>query len=120
MIKKVRIINFKQFKDIEVSFEKNNILVGNNNSGKSTILEAITLALTGYYHGKNIKNCLSQSLFNKDVVDEFLKGFNPGEIAKDLPKIIIEIHLEETNDTCMFLGNKNENGEASCGFSFII
>jgi putative ATP-dependent endonuclease of OLD family len=48
-IKKVIISNFKQFKDIfEIELNEDiNILVGNNEAGKSTIIEAINLAFTG-------------------------------------------------------------------------
>lgn len=120
LITKVRIINFKQFKDIEISFNKNNILVGNNNSGKSTILEAITLALSGYYRGKNIKNCLSQNLFNREVVQEYLDSFKKGNQPKDLPKIIIEVHLDSPNGQDRFSGNDTINKENSRGFSFVI
>ena len=36
-----------------------NIVVGDNEAGKSTILEAVNLALTGYLNGRNIRNELS-------------------------------------------------------------
>ena len=68
-IKKVRITNFKHFKDtftIELD-EGVNILVGKNGEGKSTILEAINLALTGFYHGRAVSRELSQYLFNTDA-----------------------------------------------------
>ena len=50
-IEKVIIQNFKKFKDpFEIKFNENiNLLVGDNESGKSTILEAIHVALTGIY-----------------------------------------------------------------------
>lgn len=55
-IEKVIIQNFKKFKNpFEVKFNENiNLLVGDNESGKSTILEAIHVALTGMYAGRNI------------------------------------------------------------------
>ncbi len=37
-----------------------NILVGDNNEGKSTILEAIHLCLTGIFRGKYLRNNLTQ------------------------------------------------------------
>ena len=55
-IKKVIIENFKCIKGVFI-LEINtglNILVGNNEAGKSTILEAIHLALTGLFNGKYI------------------------------------------------------------------
>lgn len=61
-ISKIYIENFKLFKG-SFGLELNqgiNILVGNNDVGKSTIIEAIHLALTGFYNGKYLKNELSQ------------------------------------------------------------
>ena len=57
-IEKVIIQNFKKFKNpFEIKFNENiNLLVGDNESGKSTILEAIHVALTGMYAGRNIRN----------------------------------------------------------------
>lgn len=55
-ISRVKIKNFKCFKDT-FSLELNNglnIIVGNNEAGKSTILEAIHLALTGLSNGKYV------------------------------------------------------------------
>ena len=48
-IERVIIKNFKKFKDpFEIRFNENiNLLVGDNESGKSTILEAIHVALMG-------------------------------------------------------------------------
>lgn len=68
-IKKIKIKGFKIFKDIfEIEFNnKINVIVGNNEAGKSTILEAINLALTGLYCGKSIKAEVSQYLFNEDI-----------------------------------------------------
>ena len=54
-IQKIKIRNFKCFKGLfEIELNKGlNILVGNNETGKSTILEAIHIALTGLYGGRN-------------------------------------------------------------------
>ena len=73
-IEKVIIQNFKKFKNpFEVKFNENiNLLVGDNESGKSTILEAIHVALTGMYAGRNIRNQLSTYLFNREAVEEYL------------------------------------------------
>ena len=52
-IKKIHIENFKKFKgpfDLELN-EDLNIIVGNNEAGKSTVIEAIFLALTGMFRG---------------------------------------------------------------------
>lgn len=44
-IKKVKIQNFKCYREFEIELNDGlNIVVGNNDAGKSTILEAINLA----------------------------------------------------------------------------
>lgn len=98
MIKKLKIKNFKCFKDwFELDLNNGlNILVGNNEEGKSTIMEAIHLALTGYYRGNYIGNELSQYLFNKDVVNEYLKNIKENKKIKP-PEIIIELYLDNEN-----------------------
>ena len=61
-INKVIIENFKCFKGrFLVELNKClNILVGDNEAGKSTILEAIHLALTGLLNGRYLKHELNQ------------------------------------------------------------
>ena len=110
-IKKIKIHNFKCFKDFEIELNEGlNIIVGDNNAGKSTILEAINLALTGMIHGKSIWNELSQYLFNKDSVDEYIK--NHGE----LPYIEIEVYFGG-NDCPLMNGNGNsEKDDKAEGF----
>ena len=68
-----------------------NIVVGDNEAGKSTILEAINLALTGIIRGKSIWNEISQYIFNKEAVDEYIVSLGTVPIA--LPYITIEIFL---------------------------
>ena len=53
MIREVVIRNFKVFRNFEIQLNSDlNILVGNNEAGKSTILEAIVLALTKRIAGR--------------------------------------------------------------------
>ncbi|MBB1568623.1 MAG: AAA family ATPase, partial [Capnocytophaga sp.] len=43
-ISKIKIKNFKCFNDVEVEFDPNfNLIIGQNNSGKSTIFDALRL-----------------------------------------------------------------------------
>ena len=105
-INRLTIINFKCFKNLEIELNSGlNVLVGNNDTGKSTILEAINLALTGYYCGKNIKNELSQYLFNKQTIKDYFDQVNKG-CAVIPPSIIIEIVFDGNIDA-HFEGNKN-------------
>lgn len=94
-IEKVVIKNFKRYKEpFTVRFNDGmNILVGDNESGKSTILEAIHLALTGIYAGRSIKNQLSTYLFNIDAVNDYLSNVN-GDNHAVPPEIVIEVYLK--------------------------
>ncbi|MHC1716531.1 MAG: DNA replication/repair protein RecF [Candidatus Dojkabacteria bacterium] len=48
MIKRIKLTNFRQFKKLELNFEKNVVVLhGNNAIGKSSILEAICLITNG-------------------------------------------------------------------------
>ena len=44
-ISKIRIRNFRAFKDVEIPLESSTVLIGENNAGKSSVLDCISLAL---------------------------------------------------------------------------
>lgn len=48
ILEKIRVRNFRSIKDMDVVLDKTNILIGQNNSGKSNILKAIDIAFGGY------------------------------------------------------------------------
>lgn len=98
-ISKLHIVGFRCFKDFEIKFnEHQNILVGNNSVGKSTILDAINLCVSGMHRGQPIRNSLSSYLFNQDYVTEYLKSCEEGNIQIGLPKISIEVFFEGKDD----------------------
>lgn len=110
-IKEIIIRNFKCFNgDFNLILNPGiNILVGDNESGKSTILQAIHLALTGYYCGNNIKRALTPYLFNKKAVDDYLDSLQDGNEYLPPPEIIIQLIFDQ--DYPEFEGNNNLNRE---------
>lgn len=52
MINSIRLTRFKQFKDTEFELRPFGVLMGENNSGKTTVLQAIWLALSSLHQGK--------------------------------------------------------------------
>ncbi len=119
-IRKVKIQNFKCFYG-EFVIDLNsglNILVGNNETGKSTILEAIHVALTGLYCGKSIRNELAQYLFNNRVVEEYIASINAGTPIAP-PAIMIEIYFDESISP-EFEGNGNSEKVSAEGLRFEI
>lgn len=119
-IHKIKIKNFKCFNELfELELNKGlNILVGNNETGKSTILEAIHLSLTGLYGGRNIRSELSQYLFNKEVVEQYISSINEGK-ALPPPTVSIEVFFDGSIDP-EYEGNDNSEHLACEGLKFEI
>lgn len=98
-----------------------NILVGNNEAGKSTILEAIHLALTGMYDGRYIRNSITQYLFNNKVVEEYIDSLKEGNAHQSPPEILIEIYFDNSNESFTELeGNGNTSRNIFSGITFKI
>jgi putative ATP-dependent endonuclease of the OLD family len=119
-IKEFNIENFKCFKgkfNLKLN-EGLNILVGDNEAGKSTILEAIHLALSGLFNGRYLKNELTQNLFNKEVVAEYVEKIGKDQSAP-LPHILIEVFVVG-DDLAKFEGDSNSEGKKECGISLKI
>lgn len=88
-IKRLTIEGFKKFASQHVDFNEHmNILVGENEAGKSTILDALRTVLNQQY--RNADKAILRDLFNADKVAEFQA--NPS--VKTLPRIVIEAELE--------------------------
>lgn len=117
-IRKLYIRNFKCFNgEFSIDFTNGvNILVGNNEVGKSTILEAVHLALTGVLSGRYLRNELSQYLFNNEVVKAFISGVKIGA-DPTLPDILIEVFFDE-DENARFEGDGNSERNKAAGVSF--
>ncbi|OPY76115.1 MAG: chromosome segregation protein [Syntrophorhabdus sp. PtaU1.Bin058] len=91
-IKKLHVKNFKKFADETFEFNEDiNILVGDNECGKSSILEAIELCLNVSHRGRPISPEVMAELFNSDCVENYLKG-DKSQIS--LPELLIEAYLD--------------------------
>lgn len=101
-IKSLHIEGFKKFVNIDVPFnEHTNILVGENEAGKSTILDAIKTALNQQY--RLTDKSVLRDLFNAQMVQAFES--NPS--VKTLPRILIELEFEldpKTKNSDYFYG----------------
>lgn len=107
MITKIRIRGYRIYKDFELKPNPGvNILVGDNDAGKSTLMEAISLALNGRIGGRGILEELNPHWFNTEMVAEFLALRKAGKTPK-LPEILIELYLQDVADLQMLLGAVN-------------
>lgn len=116
-LKRMKIFGFKKFEKLTVDFnEGKNIIVGDNEEGKSTILEAIDLVLSQKY--KNYDKYIIKELLNANMITRFKE--NPS--IETLPKINIELELELDNlpRNGIFYGSnhKFENGKMLFGIYF--
>lgn len=119
-IEKINIINYKCYRG-KFSLNLNegiNVIVGNNEAGKSTIIEAIHLGLSGLLNGRYLRNELSQYIFNKEVEIIYLESLKNGH---PLPPPVILIEIIFSGDELPELeGDGNTSRKKASGISFKI
>lgn len=70
-IAKIKLTNYKRFRKFEfIPNERTNIIVGDNEAGKSTILEAIDLVISG--NVRKVESIGIDRIINTDSIEEFL------------------------------------------------
>lgn len=94
MLNSLKIKNFKKFTELDLqNFSRVNVFVGNNNSGKSTILEAINLAVSEQLM-ETFSRCFRAREINSwQIIDEISYLFNQGHDPFEL----IFSHNNETH-----------------------
>ena len=116
-VEKLKIKNYKCFRDFEIEFNESvSIIVGNNEEGKSTILEALQLALSGMLNGRTLFADIYESLFNREAVTEYLESLKTSE-KQPLPTILIEVYLK-SDELPLFEGDGNSERTGCCGLWF--
>lgn len=117
MVRKVAIRNYRLFREFDLKFSPGiNILVGNNDTGKSTLIEAINLALTGRVHGRMLAQELSPYFINTDATREYVESLQSGGDVPPLPPtMIIDVFIEDVEETEILRGTNNVHGENACG-----
>ena len=109
MIEKLRIRGYRKFEDLIFKpAEGMNILVGDNESGKSTIVEAINLAMTGRINGRPASEEINPYWFNQSVVQSFFVEHAASKNPK-LPTISIEIFLVDEDELQKLAGAHNSD-----------
>lgn len=111
-ITKLRAFNFKKFQFLEIDFKPNtNVIVGDNESGKSSILLAIDLVLSG--SRSKVETLGLDTLFNDKIVQDFFKT----NTFEALPKLTIELYFD--NADVEYYGRNNSYENDLFGISLI-
>lgn len=65
-IDNIKIQNFRGYKELNIDLDRNfNLVIGDNGSGKTALLEALTVAIGSFFLG--IKGVYSRSFYKKDI-----------------------------------------------------
>lgn len=118
-ISKLKIINYKLFQNVIIEMNDTmNIFVGENDSGKTTILEALSMVLTGKIDGSNIANRVNLDWFNTNVRKGFIEAIKAGNTPA-LPTIEIEAYFSAPDkdeiSTKVYKGTNNSLHEDTEG-----
>lgn len=109
-ISKIKLQNFRRFRNIEIRFNRGrNILVGDNESGKSSILQAIDLCARGSRH--RVEEIGLETLLNVSAVRDFMAG---DKRIENLPKLFIELYFADIVDEELE-GNENSDNVIANG-----
>ena len=115
MLRKVIVKNYKIFEDFILELTPGmNVVVGDNDAGKSTLLEALHLALTGRLHGNPIGSELSPFLFNQEVTRRYVGALRAGGTPVP-PEILIEVYFDDRDEHAALTGENNSLKERAAG-----
>lgn len=115
MLKKIVIKNYKVFRNFALDLNQGvNVIVGDNDAGKSNLLEAINLALTGRLRGNPAAAELSPFLVNLQTTRAYVEALHAGGSAEP-PEILIELYFDDTDDLAALRGGNNSLREFAPG-----
>ncbi len=114
IIKAIRLQNYKRFRDYTIKPNSRiNILVGDNEVGKSSVLQAIDLVASGNVY--RVETIGIDKLLCLEAVQEFNSGTRSYE---NLPKMTIELYLDCDSDHRMN-GRNNSMGVTCDGIRLV-
>src|SRR5258708_40328422 len=94
-ITRVYIDGFKRLTNFTIELNESlNVIVGDNETGKTSVLEAIILVLTRQYDGRTIDYVIDPYLFNASTVAEYFNKRRRNEHAHP-PGILIEAYFQD-------------------------
>lgn len=119
-IERVIVRNYRALRNADVTLGSGmNIIVGNNEAGKSTLLEAINLALKCQLGRRHAAYELHPFLFNTVTVADFIASHRARKPSAP-PEILIELYLEDDRELADLKGSINSQMIDQPGISLAI
>ena len=119
-ITKVVTKNYRCLRDCTIFLNDTlNVVVGNNECGKSTLLEAIHLTLSGQLNGRPLATELHPYLFNQAAVREYIGALQTGNAAPP-PEILVELYFADVPILAQCKGTNNSLKENVPGVKLIV
>ena len=116
-IQKIVVKNYKLLKNITINLNHEiNLFVGDNDAGKSTILETLSILTMGKLNGFSFDRQLKVNLFNTDVRKQYLKDVKTGK-KPNPPRIIMEAYFDGYPQ---YKGTNNELQEDTSGIRVVV
>jgi putative ATP-dependent endonuclease of OLD family len=114
-IQRLVLKNFKRFKALELEFDPDlNTLIGGNEAGKSSVLQAIEIVLSA--SRSKVDGIGLEALFNADCISEFLEG---DKKITDLPELLIEVYFDNLPGRHDLDGENNSKGAKHLGIKMV-
>ena len=119
-ITRVYIEGFKRFTQFALALNPTfNVIVGDNETGKSSLLEAMGLVLTGQYDGRLIQYAVDPYLFNAATVADYFQKRQNGKHTNP-PKVEIEAYFHDDPSLARLKGTANTRNENCPGLVLTI
>lgn len=112
-IKNINVQNFRAFQDISIEFKPGvNLVLGDNGVGKSSLLNAIVIALGGFFSG--VAGVKSPGILQADIRIEKTNLTEVSQAIKYVTPVILtaEIDIEGVSYDCQRM-RKNQNGDTT-------
>jgi putative ATP-dependent endonuclease of OLD family len=120
VIERIIIEGYRRFERIELEPNQGiNIIVGDNEAGKSTLIEAVHLALTGKINGRWAVEELNPYWFHRPQVQAFFERYGTSSPLPP-PELRIEIYLSNEDDVQKLRGVHNSRRQDCPGVSMRI
>ncbi|MEA4969136.1 MAG: AAA family ATPase [Candidatus Pelethousia sp.] len=131
-ISRLIINNYRNLKEIDIHLSETVALIGENNSGKSNLLKAITfpfLTEEAGFSGKNLSwidiNDVAKGEYYHYIIDNQVKIANGivscAEFVAHLPVVMVEVHLKPEKTEGYFVKDLSfsvENGQMQYGLRY--